>query len=80
MMGIIGREVSVVSCPNVGMVGLKGVVALESLKTLTVRSPTRTVTLPKLGTVLKLADTGRIVLGDDMKGRIVDRLSRGARI
>ena len=38
------------------------------------------VTVPKNGTVLQLAGSGKIVIGDEMSGRVEDRLARGSKV
>ncbi len=72
---IIGEDVRVAAARNAALLGLKGKVVLETMQTLTIRTPAnRKVTLIKSGSALELAG-GAIVLGDDLKGRLEDRLS-----
>jgi RNase P/RNase MRP subunit p29 len=80
MMRVLGLDVAVVQCSNPAMVGLRGTVALESMRMITIVSESRKVTLAKSGTVLQLKDGGRLVIGEEMNGRIEDRLSRGSKV
>jgi len=80
MMPVIGKEVAIVQCSNATMVGLRGTVALESMHMITVVSGSRKLEIAKKGTVLKLQDSGKVVIGDEMAGRVEDRLSRGSRL
>jgi RNase P/RNase MRP subunit p29 len=77
---VLGKDVAVIQCANPAMIGLRGTVALESMHMITVVSQTKKVQLAKTGTVLQLQESGKLVLGEEMNGRIEDRLSRGARV
>jgi len=80
MMRVLGRDVAIVQCSNPLMVGVHGTLALESMRMITIVSGTRKVTVAKTGTVLQLQDSGKIVIADEMNGRIEDRLSRGSKV
>jgi len=81
MIGILGRDVTVIKCTNPLMVGVQGTVALESMHMLTVVSAfTKKLSIPKKGTVLQLKDSRELVVTDEMRGRLEERLARGARI
>ena len=86
MIFIIGEAVRVAAARDAVLLGLRGKVVLETMHTLTIRTDSkRKVTLPKDGSALQLSD-GQIILGDDLKGRLEDRIAyigrtarRGAR-
>ena len=86
MTFIIGEDVRVAAARDTVLLGLKGKVVLETMHTLTIRTAAkRKVMLPKAGSALELSD-GEILLGDDLKGRLEDRIAligrparRGAR-
>ncbi|HYR04571.1 MAG TPA: ribonuclease P protein subunit [Nitrososphaerales archaeon] len=86
MTFIIGEDVRVAAARDAVLLGLRGKVVLETMHTLTIRTDSkRKVTLPKDGSALQLSD-GQIILGDDLKGRLEDRIAyigrtarRGAR-
>jgi RNase P/RNase MRP subunit p29 len=82
MIGLMGKDVAVVACTDPVMVGLHGTVALESMHMIkiTTAAAGRTISVQKKGTVLVLKESGKVVLADEMKGRIEDRLARGYRL
>jgi RNase P/RNase MRP subunit p29 len=75
---IIGEDVRVAAARNSLLIGLKGKVVMETMNTLTIKADNRKVTLPKIGSALLLS-TGAVVLGDDLKGRLEDRIAMGGR-
>ncbi len=79
MIGLIGQRVAVLQCPDKGVVGTRGIFALETMKTITIVSGRSKRTMPKVGTVLQLQDSGDLVVGDELVGRLEDRLARGAK-
>ena len=80
MIGILGMDVTVVQCSNPSMVAVSGTVVLESMRMITIVSGTRKLVVAKTGTALQLKETGKVVIADEMNGRIEDRLSRGSKI
>jgi RNase P/RNase MRP subunit p29 len=82
MIRILGSEVTVIKCASSPLVvGLEGVVALESMRMLTIVSPSsRKVTIPKKGTALQLKGTKELVIADDMTGRLEERIAKGAKL
>jgi RNase P/RNase MRP subunit p29 len=80
MIGVLGRDVTIVQCSNLLMVGVNGAVVLESMRMITIVSGTRKLAVAKTGTVLQLRENGKVVIADEMNGRIEDRLSRGSKI
>lgn len=80
MIDLIGKKVAVVQSSDPGTVGLRGIFALETMKTITILSGSTRRTLPKSGTVLQNQEGGRIVVANEMVGRLEDRLARGAKV
>lgn len=81
MMPVLGRQVTVVSCASSpGLVGTTGTVVLESMRMLTIVSQSSKLEVPKRGTALRLEGTHKIVVGDEMLGRLEERISKGARV
>jgi len=80
MIGILGMDVTIVQCSNPSMVAVNGIVALESMRMITIVSGTKKLAVAKTGTALQLRETGKVVIADEMNGRIEDRLSRGSKI
>ena len=82
MIRILGSEVTIVKCSSSPkLVGLEGTVALESMKMLTIVTPnTRKLVVPKEGTALLLKQSRQLVIADDMRGRLEERIARGAEV
>jgi RNase P/RNase MRP subunit p29 len=79
MSFIMGEDVRVAAAKSSILIGLKGRVVLETMHTLTIKTEAkRKVTLPKLGSALELS-SGKLVLGDDLEGRLEDRIALGGR-
>jgi RNase P/RNase MRP subunit p29 len=79
MSFIIGEDVRVAAARDAVLLGLKGKVVLETMHTLTIRTEAkRKVTLPKKGSALRLT-SGTILIGDDLEGRLEDRIAASAR-
>jgi RNase P/RNase MRP subunit p29 len=75
MTFIIGQDVRVAAARDAVLLGLRGKVVLETMHTLTIRTvANRKVMLPKAGSALELPGGG-ILLGDDLKGRLEDRIA-----
>ena len=79
MTFIIGEDVRVAAARQAVLLGLRGKVVMETMRTLTIRTESkRKVTLPKEGSALVLP-SGMVVLGDDLKGRLEDRIALSGR-
>jgi RNase P/RNase MRP subunit p29 len=79
MTFIIGEDVRIAAARDTVLLGLKGRVVLETMNTITISTSARgKVTLPKSGSALELKG-GEIVLGDDLAGRLEDRLAAASR-
>lgn len=73
-MSLIGERVTVVGCSDPGFLGRKGEVVLESAKTFSIQEGTRIAVLQKAGTTFRLAASGGLVSGDDLPGRLEERI------
>lgn len=80
MIDLIGQRIAVLQCSDPGIIGKKGTFAIESMKTITIVSGSSKLMLPKVGTVLQLQEGGRIIVGDELVGRLEDRLARGSKV
>jgi len=79
MSFMIGEDVRVAAARDPVFTGLKGKVVLETMHTLTIRTEKRRkVILPKKGSALQLSD-GKILIGDDLEGRLEDRIAASGR-
>ena len=78
MTMIIGEDVRVAAARDSVLLGLRGKVVLETMHTLTIKTDSRKVVLPKAGSALELS-SGALVLGEDLEGRLEDRIAAGAR-
>jgi RNase P/RNase MRP subunit p29 len=75
MSFIIGEDVRLAAARDSALLGLKGKVVLETMHMLTIRTAAmRKVTLPKAGSALELS-SGTILIGDDLEGRLEDRIA-----
>jgi RNase P/RNase MRP subunit p29 len=79
MIDIIGKKIAIVQCSDPSLVGVRGIFALESMKTITILSGSNKRMVPKVGTVLQVQDSGRLVVASEMVGRIEERLAKGAK-
>jgi RNase P/RNase MRP subunit p29 len=73
-MNVIGRFVTVVDSSDPTVAGRSGEIVLETAKTLLLSRSGENFTIQKKGTVLILAGSNNIVTGDDVMGRLEDRL------
>ena len=80
MIRVLGSEVTIIKCASSPLlVGIEGTVALESMRMLTIVSPnSKKLMIPKMGTALLLKSTNELVIADEMKGRLEERLAKGA--
>ena len=77
-MNLIGRTVKILVATDPTQVGLSGELVLERSKTLLLESHGRRLTIQKLGTVIELGARGEVIRGDDVLGRVEERIARGA--
>lgn len=77
-MNLIGRRVKVLVATDPNQVGLSGELVLDRSKTLMLESHGRRLTIQKSGTVIELAGRGEVIRGDDILGRVEERIGRAA--
>ena len=77
-MNLIGRTVKILVATDPTQVGLSGELLLERSKTLLLESHGRRLTIQKLGTVIELGARGEVIRGDDVLGRVEERIARDA--
>lgn len=79
MSYFIGQDVRVAAAKDAMLLGLKGRVVLESMHTVTIMtSDSRKVMMQKLGSAFELSG-GKILIGDDVEGRLEDRIAVASR-
>lgn len=79
MSFIVGEDVRVAAARQAVLLGLRGKVVLETMHTITIKTEgEKKVVIPKTGSALELS-SGKILLGDDLEGRLEDRISAGGR-
>jgi RNase P/RNase MRP subunit p29 len=76
-VNVIGETLSVLSSSDPTKQGKRGLVVLETAKTLVIESGARTIMVEKAGTVFQVSGSGEVVAGSEIAGRLEDRL--GAR-
>ncbi len=73
---IMGEDVRVATAKNMLLMGLKGKVVLETMRTVTIKTDAgRKLMLPKKGTAFELLSSGRVVIGDEIEGRPEERIA-----
>jgi RNase P/RNase MRP subunit p29 len=75
-MNVIGERVTVLSSSDGTKVGRTGRVLLDTAKTLVIDSGMRSVRVEKAGAAFLLLDSGKVLTGSDIFGRLEDRLGR----
>ena len=75
-MNFIGRKVKILVATDPTQVGLSGELVLERSKTLLLESHGRRLTIQKSGTVIELAGGGEIITGEEILGRLEERIAR----
>jgi len=76
-MNLIGERLTVLKSSDPTKEGRSGRVVLETARTLLLDTGGRTLRVEKSGAAFVLLDSGRIVTGSDVSGRLQDRLWRG---
>ena len=77
-MNVIGERVSVLTSSDPTKVGRTGRVLLESARMLVIDSAGREVRVEKAGSAFLVLDSGRVVTGSEIVGRLEDRWGRRA--
>ncbi len=75
-MNLIGRRLKILSAPDPSHVGFSGEVVLETSKTLLLESDGSCLTTQKKGIVAQFVGTREIIRGDEILGRLEDRIAR----
>jgi len=73
---VIGESLTVLSSADPTKAGITGRVLLETLNTLVIDSGGRTLRVEKAGAAFMLVDSGKVVTGSDIAGRLQDRWGR----
>ena len=73
---MIGESLTVLSSADPTKAGITGRVLLETLNTLVIDSGGRTLRIEKAGTAFMFVDSGKVVTGSDIAGRLQDRWGR----
>jgi RNase P/RNase MRP subunit p29 len=76
MRMIVGERVKVLNASDHTQVGVSGEVVLESANTIVIEDEGKMRRVPKNGTLLQLEGRREIVRGDELSGRLEDRLQR----
>ena len=77
-MNVIGERLTVLTSPDPTKTGKTGRVVLETANTVVIDSSGRTLRVEKSGTTFLLLDSGKVVTGSDIAGRLEDRWGRRA--
>ena len=79
MIDLFGRKIAIVNAADPTLVGMKGIVMLESMQMLQLETANGTRSIQKRGSVLKVEGTNDLVICDSLLGRLEDRLGRRTR-
>ena len=75
-MNVIGERLKVLTSPDPTKTGVTGRVLMETLNTLLLDSSGRTLRVEKAGSAFMLLNSGKVLTGLDLAGRLQDRLGR----
>jgi RNase P/RNase MRP subunit p29 len=75
-VNIIGERLTILTSPDPTKTGLTGRVVMETLNTLMLDSSGRTLRVEKQGSAFMLLNSGTVLTGMDLAGRLQDRLGR----
>ena len=78
-MNLIGARLSVLTSPDPTKTGRSGRVIMETLNTLLLDAPGHAFRVEKAGSAFMLLDSGKVITGSDISGRLQDRLGRQKR-
>lgn len=73
-MSIVGTRAVIIDSKDGTKPGRKGEIVLETAKTLLLKTAEGTITIEKAGTVLRVEGDDEPLVGDDILGRLEDRL------
>ena len=77
-MNVIGEKVTVIASPDPTMMGREGTVLMDTAKTLLLETVNGIVRVEKGSSTFRLR-SGREVPGEDLVGRLQDRIGGGPR-
>lgn len=75
-MNIIGEELTVLSSTDPTKTGRRGLVVLETAKTLLLDTGAKVIRIEKSGSAFLLSHSKKVVTGSDIEGRPQDRWGR----
>jgi len=75
-VNVIGERLKVLTSPDPTKTGVTGRVLMETLNTLLLDSSGRTLRVEKAGSAFMLLNSGKVLTGLDLAGRLQDRLGR----
>ena len=78
-MNLIGEKLEVLTSSDPGKVGKSGIVVLDTAKTIVIDTGNGNLMLEKAGATFQLSGTRKVVLGNDILGRLEDRWGSGSR-
>ena len=73
-MSIVGTRAVIVDSKDGTKLGRKGEIVLETANTLVLKTAEGSITIEKAGTVLQVEGDDEPLVGDDILGRLEDRL------
>jgi RNase P/RNase MRP subunit p29 len=73
-MSVVGTRAMIIDSKDGSLHGRKGEVVLETANTLLLKTADGTITVEKAGTVLQVDGDDEPLLGDDILGRLEDRI------
>jgi RNase P/RNase MRP subunit p29 len=75
-MNVIGERVTVVRAKDPAKEGRKGEIVLETANTVLIETDGHKFRVEKGGTVFQVRDSKKVIMGQDIAGRLEDRLGR----
>jgi len=75
-MNVIGEKVTVLTSSDPTKSGRSGRVLLETANTLLIDEGGRTLRVEKAGAAFLMIDSGKVVTGPDIAGRLQDRVGK----
>ncbi len=75
---IVGEKIKVLDASDPGQVGLAGEVLLETSKTILVDCGGQKARIQKHDTVLQVEGRGEVIRGDEILGRLEERIARAS--
>ncbi len=78
-MNVVGERMTVLSSQDPTKTGRTGRIVLETANTLIVDTGGRTFRIAKSGSAFVLLDSGKVVAGPDLAGRLQDRMGKRRR-